>query len=102
MAKKALKRRSWTEEEVRMLKTLAREKTKTSVIARTDKAEVSQQLGSNSADWCVRENEFRRAGEEWLREIQDTTVSTYSSPISEGANKSWCSPTGARPVRVRP
>ena len=22
--------------------------------------------------------------------------------ISEGANKSWCSPTGARPVRVRP
>ena len=21
--------------------------------------------------------------------------------ISEGANKSWCSPTGARPVRVR-
>ena len=22
--------------------------------------------------------------------------------LSEGANKSWCSPTGARPVRVRP
>jgi len=22
--------------------------------------------------------------------------------ISEGANKSWCSPTGARPVRVKP
>jgi hypothetical protein len=22
--------------------------------------------------------------------------------VSEGANKSWCSPTGARPVRVRP
>jgi arylformamidase len=22
--------------------------------------------------------------------------------FSEGANKSWCSPTGARPVRVRP
>ena len=21
--------------------------------------------------------------------------------ISEGANKSWCSPTGARPVRVK-
>jgi hypothetical protein len=26
----------------------------------------------------------------------------YSPDLSEGANKSWCSPTGARPVRVRP
>jgi hypothetical protein len=33
-AKKAAKRREWTKDDVRMLKTLAREKTKTSVIAR--------------------------------------------------------------------
>ena len=34
MAKKATKRRAWTKEDVRILKTLAREKVKTSVIAR--------------------------------------------------------------------
>jgi hypothetical protein len=34
MAKKALKRRPWTKEDVRTLKSLAREKTKTTVIAR--------------------------------------------------------------------
>jgi hypothetical protein len=34
MAKKAIKRREWTKEDVRSLKTLAREKIKTSVIAR--------------------------------------------------------------------
>jgi hypothetical protein len=27
---------------------------------------------------------------------------TALARISEGANKSWCSPAGARPVRVRP
>jgi hypothetical protein len=40
MAKKALKRRPWTKEELRMLKTLAREKTKTTVIARKLKRSV--------------------------------------------------------------
>jgi hypothetical protein len=34
MAKKTLKLRPWTKEDVRALKTLAREKTKTTVIAR--------------------------------------------------------------------
>jgi len=34
MAKKLTRSRPWTKEEVRMLKTLAREKTKTSAIAR--------------------------------------------------------------------
>jgi hypothetical protein len=34
MAKKTLKLRSWTKDDVRMLKSLAREKTKTTVIAR--------------------------------------------------------------------
>jgi hypothetical protein len=34
MAKKTLKLRPWTKEDVRTLRTLAREKTKTSVIAR--------------------------------------------------------------------
>jgi hypothetical protein len=34
MAKKAMKIRPWTKDEVRTLKTLAREKTKTTVIAR--------------------------------------------------------------------
>ena len=34
MAKKGMKIRLWTKEDVRTLKTLAREKTKTSVIAR--------------------------------------------------------------------
>jgi hypothetical protein len=34
MAKKTTKVRPWTKEDVRMLKTLAREKTKTTVIAR--------------------------------------------------------------------
>ena len=34
MAKKTTKLRPWTKEDVRMLKTLAREKTKTTVIAR--------------------------------------------------------------------
>jgi hypothetical protein len=35
MAKKTTKVRPWTKEDVRTLKTLAREKTKTTVIART-------------------------------------------------------------------
>jgi hypothetical protein len=34
MARKATKRREWTKEDVRTLKTLARERVKTSVIAR--------------------------------------------------------------------
>ena len=34
MAKKTLKLRAWTKDDVRMLKSLAREKTKTTVIAR--------------------------------------------------------------------
>ena len=34
MAKKIAKRREWTKEDVRMLRTLAREKVKTTVIAR--------------------------------------------------------------------
>jgi hypothetical protein len=34
MAKKTTKLRAWTKDDVRMLKTLAREKTKTTVIAR--------------------------------------------------------------------
>jgi hypothetical protein len=34
MAKKATRIRPWTQDDVRMLKTLAREKTKTTVIAR--------------------------------------------------------------------
>jgi hypothetical protein len=34
MAKKVLKRRPWTKEDVRTLKALARDKTKTTVIAR--------------------------------------------------------------------
>jgi hypothetical protein len=40
MAKKATKLRPWTKDDVRMLKTLAREKTKTSVIARKLKRSV--------------------------------------------------------------
>ena len=35
MAKKVVKLRAWTKEDIRTLKTLAREKKKTSVIART-------------------------------------------------------------------
>jgi hypothetical protein len=40
MAKKVVKQRDWTKEDVRMLKTLAREKTKTTVIARKLKRSV--------------------------------------------------------------
>ena len=40
MAKKATKIRPWTKEDVRMLKALAREKTKTTVIARKLKRSV--------------------------------------------------------------
>jgi hypothetical protein len=40
MAKTTLKLRSWTKEDVRTLKTLAREKTKTTVIARKLKRSV--------------------------------------------------------------
>ena len=40
MAKKTLKLRPWTKEDVRTLKTLAREKTKTTVIARKLKRSV--------------------------------------------------------------
>jgi hypothetical protein len=40
MAKKTLKLRPWTKEDVRTLKTLAREKRKTTVIARTLKRTV--------------------------------------------------------------
>jgi hypothetical protein len=40
MVKKALKLRPWTKEDVRTLKTLAREKTKTTVIARKPKRSV--------------------------------------------------------------
>ena len=35
-------------------------------------------------------------------ETMRSTASNLLAWISEGANKSWCSPTGARPVRVRP
>ena len=40
MAKKVVKLRGWTKEDVRTLKTLAREKKKTTVIARTLKRSV--------------------------------------------------------------
>jgi hypothetical protein len=40
MAKKIVKRREWTKDDVRTLKTLAREKTKTAVIARRLKRSV--------------------------------------------------------------
>ena len=40
MAKKTTKVRAWTKEDVRTLKTLAREKRKTSIIARTLKRSV--------------------------------------------------------------
>jgi hypothetical protein len=40
MAKHTVKRRDWTNEEIRTLKTLAREKTKTTVIARRLKRSV--------------------------------------------------------------
>jgi hypothetical protein len=40
MAKKATKLRPWTKEDIRTLKTLARERTKTSVIARKLKRSV--------------------------------------------------------------
>ncbi len=41
MAKKTVKRRDWTKEDIRTLKTLAREKTKTTVIARRLKRSVA-------------------------------------------------------------
>jgi hypothetical protein len=41
MAKKITRSRPWTKEEVRMLKTLAREQTKTTVIARKLKRSVA-------------------------------------------------------------
>ena len=41
MAKKTVKRRDWTKEDIRMLKTLAREKTKTTAIARKLKRSVA-------------------------------------------------------------
>jgi len=40
MAKKSVKRRDWTKDDVRMLKSLARDKTKTTVIARQLKRSV--------------------------------------------------------------
>jgi hypothetical protein len=40
MAKQAVKRRDWTKEDIRTLRTLAREKTKTTVIARQLKRSV--------------------------------------------------------------
>jgi hypothetical protein len=40
MAKKTVKRREWTKEDIRTLKTLAREKTKTTAIARQLKRSV--------------------------------------------------------------
>ena len=40
MAKQTVKRRDWTKEDVRILKTLAREKTKTTAIARRLKRSV--------------------------------------------------------------
>ena len=40
MAKQTVKRRDWTKEDIRTLKTLAREKTKTTVIARRLKRSV--------------------------------------------------------------
>ena len=40
MAKQTVKRRDWTKEDVRILKTLARENTKTTVIARRLKRSV--------------------------------------------------------------
>jgi len=49
MAKRATKIRSWTKEDVRMLKTLAREKTKTGVIARKLKRSVQATYQKASA-----------------------------------------------------
>ena len=40
-------------------------------------------------------------GRRVIREEPDGTITVIAS-TSEGANESWCSPTGARPVRVRP
>jgi hypothetical protein len=40
MARKTVKRREWTNEDIRTLKSLAREKTKTTAIARTLKRSV--------------------------------------------------------------
>jgi hypothetical protein len=49
MAKKASKLRPWTKEDVRTLKTLAREKTKTTVIARNLKRSVQATYQKASA-----------------------------------------------------
>ena len=37
-----------------------------------------------------------------LTRVESVGQAVLLAWISEGANKSWCSPTGARPVRVRP
>jgi hypothetical protein len=49
MAKKTTKLRPWTKDDVRMLKTLAREKTKTTVIARKLKRSVQATYQKASA-----------------------------------------------------
>jgi hypothetical protein len=49
MAKKASKLRPWTKEDIRTLKTLAREKTKTTVIARKLKRSVQATYQKASA-----------------------------------------------------
>jgi hypothetical protein len=56
MAKKTTKLRPWTKEEVRTLKTLAREKTKTSVIARKLKRSLGatyQKAGALGVALCI-------------------------------------------------
>ena len=49
MAKKTAKIRSWTKQDIRMLKTLAREKSKTTVIARKLKRSVQATYQKASA-----------------------------------------------------
>ena len=51
MAKKTVKRRDWTKEDIRTLKTLAREKTKTTVIARRLKRSVGALYTQASNHW---------------------------------------------------
>jgi hypothetical protein len=72
MAKKAtIKLRPWTKEDLRTLKTLAREKTKTSVIARKLKRSLGatyrkrgrsvwrcQEVGSGGPDWELRRFQY--------------------------------------------
>src|SRR5271169_2562266 len=98
MAKQTVKRRDWTKEDVRTLKTLAREKTKTTVIARrlkrsvgatyqqASKLGVAVVLGADGLQHRAVELEpSPHHGERRIERVGSSTVTRADMPLPPGS-----------------